>query len=338
MDISGNVVAPQYITEWRDVSLNKLIMSNCELGVSGADKIGEMLYHNKSITSVDLGSNRIGDEGVEKLLEHLKSNKTIEHLDLQSNNITSNGANHLSKLFSLNHTTVNSIELSNNPLKDEGVDLILQSITITMEYVGLYRTGMTSSCTSVSTALHKIKSIIFTPPDNCDGISDSLADTTVLEELELSDGSDTANHTMISGINRNNSIKKLRFHGGQLHHQTLSDLVEVIKVNKIITELVIWDVDVSPSDCLLLADVLTVNTSIKEMEIYPSDENDLDQSLVLELLKQLKHNYTLEVLSLRITREAREDDQFIRDVEILVEDMNNIRHSHGVTTPLHVEL
>ena len=235
MDISGSDTVPDYITDWRNISLNKLIMSSCKLGVSGADKIGKMLYHNKSITSIDLSRNNIGDEDVEKLVEHLKYNKTIKHLGLWDNNITSNGANHLSKLFSLNHTAVNSIQLGGNPLRDEGVDLILQSITITMEYVGLYNTGMTSSCSSVSTALHKIKSIIFTPPDNCDGISDSLADTTVLEELELNRGSDTANHTMISGINRNNSIKKLKFYKGQFNHQTLSDLVEVIKVNKIIT-------------------------------------------------------------------------------------------------------
>ena len=191
-----------------------------------------------------------------------------------------------------------------------------------MEYVGLYNTKMTSSCSSVSTALHKVKSISFTPPDNCDGISDSLPDTTVLEELVLDDGSDTANHTMISGINRNNSIKKLKFIGGQFHHQTLSDLVEVIKVNKIITELVMLK-GCSPSDCLLLAYVLTVNTSIKEMTIYPSYINKLDQPLVLQLLKQLKHNYTLEMLTLGATREASYDEQFIRDVEIFVEDMNN---------------
>ena len=336
MDISGNDIVPDYITDWRNISLNKLIMSNCKLGVSGADKIGKMLYHNKSITSVNLAKNNIGDEGVEKLVEHLESNKTIKHLSLWENNITSIGANHLSKLFSLNHTTVNSIGLSYNPLGDEGVDVILQSITITMEYVGLDNTGMTSSCSSVSTALHKIKSISFTPPDNCDGISDSLADTTVLEELMLKGGSDTANHTMISGISRNNSIKKLQFSGNQLHHQTLSDLVEVIKVNKIITQLVIWDVDVSPSDYSLLAGVLTMNTSIKEMTICLSYV--LDQSLALQLLKQLKYNYTLEVLSLWVTIVARDDEQFIRDVEILVEDMNNIRHSHGVTISLHVRL
>ena len=340
MDISGNDIVSDYIADWRNISLNKLIMSNCKLRISGADKIGKMLYHNKSIASVVLGINDIGDQGVEKLVGHLKYNKTIKHLDLWDNNITSNGANHLSKLLSLNHTTVNSIELGSNPLLgDEGVDFILQSITVTMEYVGLYNTGMTSSCSSVSTALHKIKSIRFTLPENYDGISDSLADTTVLEELVLRGGSDTANHAMISGISRNNSIKKLRFDEGHLQHQTLSDLAKVMKVNKIITELEILHVNIFPSDWFLLADVLIVNTSIKKVTIYPSYQKRLNKSLVLTLLKQLKHNYTLEVLStLLVTKEARNDEQFIRDVEMLVEDMNNIRHSHGVTTPLHLTL
>ena len=342
INISYNDIRPdgcQYLADCRNISLNKLIMRGCKLGVSGADKIGIMLCHS-SITSVDLSWNSIGDVGVEKLVEHVKSNKTIKHLNLCDNDITSNGASHLRKLFSLNHTTVNSIQLGYNPLKDEGVDLILQSITINMEYVGLYNTGITSSCSSVSTALHKIKSIRFTPLDNCDGISDSLANTTVLEELHLFDGSDTAYHTMIRGINRNNSIKNLSFYEGDLHHQTISDFVQLMKVNKTITELRIYNVNVSPSDYLLLTDVLTMTTSIKKIYIWPSFEQKegLDQSLVLQFLKQLEHNYTLELLTVRVTIEAEDDKQFIRDVEILIEHMNNIRQSHGVTTPLHVEL
>ena len=340
MDISNNDIGPdgcQYLADCRNISLNKLIMRGCKLGVSGADKIGIMLCHS-SIISVDLSCNSIGDVGVEKLVEHLKSNKTIKHLDLCYNGITSNGASHLRKLFSLNHTTVNSIELGDNPLKDEGVDLILQSITINMEYVGLYDTGITSSCSSVSTALHKIKSIRFTPLDNCDGISDSLANTTVLEELRLNDGSDTAYHTMIRGIKRNINVKKVTFSGGHIHHHTISDLVQVMKFNKTITELRMIDVNVSHSDCLLLADVLTMNSSIKKMVIWPSYEKRLDQSLVLQFLKQLEHNYTLELLTLWIADEAGDDKQFIRDVEISIEHMNNIRQSHSVTTPLHVRL
>ena len=222
-----------------------------------------------------------------------------------------------------------------NPLKDEGVDLILRAITINMEHVGLYDTGITSSCSSVSTALHKIKSISFTVPDNCDGIYNSLAKTTVLEELHLSDGSDTAYHTMIRGIERNNSIT---FSEGHIHHQTLSDLVQVMKLNKTIAEFKITNVHVSPSDYLLLADVLSMNTSIKKMNIWPSYGKRLDQSLVLQFLKQLEHNYTLDLLSLWVRKEAEDDKQFIRDVEISIEHMNNIRQSHGVTTPLHVKV
>ena len=340
IDISNNDIGLggcQYLADCRNISLDKLIMRWCELGVNGADKIGEMLYHDTSITSVDLAYNNIGDHGVEKLVKHLKSNHTIKHLNLLSNEITSVGANHLSKLFSLDHTAINSLQLGKNPLKDKGVDLMLHSITITMEYVGLCNTE--SSCSSVSTALHKIKSISLTPPDNCSGISDSIAGTTTLEELELRDGSDTAYHTMISGINRNSSIRKLRFTHGNFHHKTVLDVAQIIKFNRTITELIISYVIVSSTDdYLLLANVLPLNIAIQEMRLCPSFENSLNQSLVLQFLKQLKDNYTLKVLILGVTVEAKDDEQFIRDVEALVGEMNDIRQSHDVITLFRVKL
>ena len=338
MDISGNDIGPdgcEYLANCRNISLSKLIMDNCKLGVSGADNIGKMLCHNKSITSVDLGHNSICDDGVKKLVEYLKFNKTIKHLGLWDNKITTSGAEYLKELFCLNCTTVNNIQLSDNPLRDEGVDLILQSITNTMEYISLYGAGMTSSCSSVYLAFHKFESVSFTPLDNYDGISDSLADTTVLKELKLVRGTDTSNHKMIDALKRNNSIKKLRFKYGQLYYQTLSDLVEVIKVNNSITDLIMDDVDISSSDYLLLADLLTVNTCIKEVVICPPIQKGLEQSLALQFLKKIGHNFALKMLTLRV---ASNDDQFIRDVEVLVEDMNNIRKSRGVTTLLHVKL
>jgi len=36
-------------------------MARCKLGPTGADKIGEMLYHNNSIVSINLGDNVIKD-------------------------------------------------------------------------------------------------------------------------------------------------------------------------------------------------------------------------------------------------------------------------------------
>ena len=81
-----------------------------------------------------------------------------------------------------------------------------------------------------------------------------------------------------------------------------------------------------------------MNNTVRELNIWPNYENLLNQSTVLQIVKQLQQNYTLELLNLWITREARDDDQFIRDVEILTEQHNNSRQSHGVTTTLQVGL
>ena len=342
LDISvNNNIGPdgcQHLANVRNTSLSDLMMSECGVAVDGADHIGKMLLHNKSITFVNLSSNNIKDDGVKMLVEHLMSNATLKQLDLQYNDITSIGAGYLSKLFTCNVCTVNDITLDDNPLGDEGVDLILQSVTAPMEFVGLSNTKMTLCSPSLCMALHKIKFITFTLPDNCDSFSDSLANTTVLEGLVLCEGSDTAYNTMITGISRNNSIKTLYFMNGDLHHQSVINLAEVIKVNKTITTIGIG-VDVSTaSDYLLLADAVAVNTTIKNMIITMDSDNPLDKPQYLQFIKQLKHNHTLELLVLRGIDEAEDDDQFNRDVDMLVEEINYTRQHHGVTTLLYVTM
>ena len=69
-----------------------------------------------------------------------------------------------------------------NPLKDEGVCLLLQTLKAPMEHVGLSCVEMTSSsCQSVANALHKIKSINLTVPDGPEVISVEIANTRMLE-------------------------------------------------------------------------------------------------------------------------------------------------------------
>ena len=342
LDISYNNIGPdgcQHLANVRNTSLNELLMMHCGVGFEGADHICKMLLHNKSITSVDLNGNYIKDDGVKMIVERLMSNTTLKKLNLGNNDITSIGAGYLSKLFTYNACTVNDIRLDDNPLEDEGVDLILQSITAPMKFVVLDNTETTLCSPSLCMALHKIKFITFNPPDNCDSFSDSLANTTVLEGLVLYEGSEAAYNTMITGISRNNSIKTLCFMSGGLHHQSVITLAEVLKVNKTITTIGILDVDVSAtSDFILLADAVAVNTSIKNMIITMYSKNPLDKSQLLQFIKQLKHNRTLELLVLDGIDEAQDDDQFKRDVEILVEEINHTRQHHGVTTLLYVTM
>jgi len=194
----------------RNVQLHHVSMICCHLGLLGADKISEMLNHNNSITSLNLTNNNIGDDGVESLVYHLTVNNKLQHLNLSNNNISAVGAGHLRKLITItDHPTPTSIELSHNyDLGDEGVHVILSSLIVTVEHIGLRGVNMTSSSSDIIAAtLHKVKSISFDQLDDYERICDSLANTTVLKKLELGK---VSTYNYLSSIGHNNSIEKLQ--------------------------------------------------------------------------------------------------------------------------------
>ena len=239
--------------------LRDFIMSYCKLNPTAVDTIGEMLSHNKSIKSVDLSYNCIEDDGVEKLVHHLMSNSTLCHINLCSNNITEVGAIHLRKWITKDHSSLTSIELSKNPLKDKGVDLILQSLPIEIEHIGLCDVQMTQlACQSLRDALHKVKSIGFDQllfditvtsatfndkmyvadqylevinnymklicSNYSNAIAASLLSTTVLERLEIrltSIHSTTQN--LINVLGQNKSIKTLKLNYDKICNEEISD-------------------------------------------------------------------------------------------------------------------
>ena len=343
LDISHNEIGPdeyQYFAGCRcTCPLRKLIISDCQLGVEGADKFGEMLHYNKSITCVYLSNNNIGNNGVQKLAERLRGNATLQHIDLYNNGITAIGARYLKELIDSHQSTLNSIEISYNPLGDKGVDFILPSQTNMMKHVGIHHTEIISCCSTLSTALHKVQSISFTVPRECEAISDSLASTNSLKCLELCNGSDAAYSTLISGICKNSSINKLVFKWGYFYNQTISSVVQAVTLNNAITELIILNVDISPYDSALLAEMLAVeNTSVKHLMIRPSSDNRLNQSAVLHIVKQFKQNHTLNLLQLEVTCNAYNDYLFMRDLEKLTEQCIKNRQIQGVFTELRVTL
>ena len=342
LDISGSEgIGPdgcQHLANVRNTSLSELVMGSCNIGASGADHIGKLLIHNTSIRSVELNDNKISDDGVKILVEHLMSKATVKQLDLQNNDITSIGAGYLSKLFTCNPCTLLHILLNKNPLEDKGVELIFQSIAAPMEWVGMSDTKMTLCDLSLCNALHKIKSISFTPPDNCDSISNSLADTTMLEGLWLGKGSDASYNRLITGIRKNHSIKTLYFSDGNLYSKSVKNLAEVIKGSKTITTIGISQVVVSAlNDYLLLAKALAENSSVKNMMII-TKKKQLKDTQIWEFLETLKLNDFLELLVIDDKNKVKYDDQFNKKVEMLVEKINDERKGRGVTTLLHVNM
>ena len=79
-----------------------------------------------------------------------------------------------------------------------------------MEHVGLSFVEMTSSsCQSVANALHKVKSINLTVPDGPEVISLEIANTRLLESIELNDLNSSTHHKIINVVKQNSSIESL---------------------------------------------------------------------------------------------------------------------------------
>jgi len=336
------------VSNCKNVSLRDLRITGCNLS-SVVDEIGKLLSHNKSIVFANFSCTEMGDSEVEKLVQNLKINNSLQHLDLSCNNITAVGIDHLGRLMTSDDPlTLTSIELSNNPLKDEGVCLLMQALTAPMEHIALNFVEMTSSsCQSVANALHKVKSISLTTPDEPEVIGVGIANTSLLESIELSNLNESTHYKIISGVKQNNSINSLTLCYDNCNaDKCIEDLSQFIKCNKSITELIINCRTASPQILLSVADFMATNTFIKyfnfylvyELRVY--DPNEIKE-IVLAFLSKIPPLSVLENLTLSVHGDYDYDLDFYSDeqyelkikidydyhqkIEECVKEINNIR-------------
>ena len=330
------------MAKWRKISLNRMIMKKCKIGNIGMDKVGLMLSYNASVEYIDLEKNKISDSGVQKFVGHLSKCNSIKQLILRKNDITDTGADHIVQLFTCSRSSLTRIALSGNKIKSHGIDRILHSIRKVdtvhiMEGVEVDNVPFST----LSTVLHKTKLISFSVAVGdyqYDEIKDSLATTTILEEIQIYNGSDEANSAICDGISRNNSITRLRFCGGCLNN-TLLYLSNIIGYNKTIFSLDIHFVSLSSNASLLLAKALNKNITIKIMKIEPHADHDrFDQNTATSFLKELKDNNALESLTLGMEPEYNSNYKLIREIEKLVSHLNNMRRNRGIAVMMQVLL
>jgi len=326
LDISYTDIGPKAaacFADLRNVLICDLRMAMCQLGPAGADKIGEMLYHNNSIVSIDLRWNNIEDSGVERLVYHLNKKNKLQHLNLEDNKITAVGANHLRRLIATDRPTLTSIELSQNPLKDKGVHVILSSLTVTMEHTGLIWVDMTPSYPIIINSLNKTKSISCDLHGDCEVIS--LANIAVLKRLEARIDTDSANYKMLSAIRQSDNIETLKLHYVWYMKEWVADITKLLEYSKTLTQLtIITEWVMSQDDILSIADSLKVNTSVKQ---FAYAELCMDQTKTLKFLDKLKETCVVKEVTLGVTHWAYNDYQFLEDVEKCVQQINHVRSS-----------
>ena len=321
-----------------NISLCDIRMTGCNLSPK-IDKIGKMLSQCKSIVSVDLSFNGLGNEGIKKLVKYLQ-NTTIQHLNVSGNDITVVGIDHM-KLMTLGPSALTSIVVSRNPLRDEGVCLLLQSVTDFMECIEFVEVSMTSSSYQhVANVLHKARSISFTVCDDSEIIGNGIASATMLEKIELTGLRHDSHHNMISGINQNRNINKVSLSYSYSADDSSTCLEMFMKCNKSVTEV---KIDLLNS-CIPAADItafLTMNSSIKCLSISFSHNNPVSYSI--NFLENLPPNLPLEDLTLKISPVFYDnfDEAYSSECQNILptfQQINTIRSTEGMVNPLNFYL
>ena len=318
-----------------NISLCDIRMTRCNLSPK-IDKIGEILSQCKSIVSVDLTFNGLGDEGIKKLVKYLQ-NTTIQHLNVSGNDITVVGIDHM-KLMTFGPSALTSIVVSRNPLRDEGVCLLLQLVTDFMECIEFVDVSMTSSSYQhVANVLHKVRSISFTVCNDSEIIGSNIASATMLEKIELT-GLRHLYHNMISGINENNNIRTVSL--AYTDRSNFKDIERVIN-NKSVTELKILGLCFENlSTFLTTVTDWTTNSFFKKLTIS-LECSDSDLFHLLHFLEKIPPpSSVLNELVLNICSgdsafmEDSAYNQSCQDIYSKIQQINSIRNMDDVANPL----
>ena len=331
LDVSGNVMRSEEATclaDCRNILLHDLRMRECEVGPVVADKIGEMLAHNKSIISIDLSKNHIGDEGIERIAHHLKNGNTLQCINLSHNGITGVSIGHLKELVS--NPTLTSLDISHNKLEYKDICLFLNSLRNTMEYVGLYGYQFIPKAIAATCALHKVKFFGFVYYLNpSDSIDISKPIITTIKQLEVDVHwmcSEETYNRMIEVITQSDNIQVLKIRHLVMSSEMLQHLSTYVKQSHSLKELAIDVGKYRPT--INVMKLFTVNTYIKRIRWrlrmpYPLLEYQ-------QLFTRLPD--TLEELELMAYLSKKDVQELVESLK----EVNQLRTIQGASNPLQV--
>eukprot|EP01028_Stygiella_incarcerata_P014526 TRINITY_DN977_c0_g2_i3.p1 TRINITY_DN977_c0_g2~~TRINITY_DN977_c0_g2_i3.p1 ORF type:complete len:562 (+),score=135.21 TRINITY_DN977_c0_g2_i3:192-1688(+) len=226
-----------------NTSLKALYLSDCSIGLKGANKIVKALEENGSLVHLELGGNEgIGDEGCIRMAECLKKNSSIKILGLDDCGISQRGAETIGEMLKRN-TSLLELDLSwNQGLADEGFARIAKGL-------------------ETNTSLKKlVLRDCFIGPVGAEGIREMLKKNASLVKLDLTEG-----------LEMSRSLKELILSQCLIGMEEATILGEVLKKNNSLVKL-----SLERNPCFVdeggirIAEGLEMNTSLK-MLYLPRD-------------------------------------------------------------------
>ena len=319
-------------------SLTKLKLNQCMLEnyPNRMNKLCALLKNFSCLQIIELQNNALGDLEISDLSSFLLSTENIiSRVDLSENNITCKGIEYLEHVIYFKSYSITAINLSGNPLKDAGVNLLINAIfdSNSLHIVNISKTETSSDIKNfISRLFHcktSLKSLAFSPLGNYLETDDSIVHTfRYLEEVSLEDGSTDGIENIVNALTKSEEIKSLTLTRGTLTSETVLYLHNLLTL-KSLTCLKLMNVSISCDESLLIGQPLQCNDTLEILTIWPSKEHErLDKHTVQQFIEYLQNNYCLVDLTLWVTSEVRADVLLITELEAKIMCINSLRNSN----------
>ena len=125
LNLSNNNLEAEGIKALKNLNLQVLNVSKCELGVGGAPHVSHIIA-NTQIRELYASSNKFKVEGARIIARSLEETKSLEILDLGSNIIRDKGMNAITESL-FESVSLNVLSIKNNELKDEAFNKFIKS-------------------------------------------------------------------------------------------------------------------------------------------------------------------------------------------------------------------
>ncbi|EFJ40909.1 hypothetical protein VOLCADRAFT_99266 [Volvox carteri f. nagariensis] len=110
-----------------DSVLERLDLSNCDVGVDGAAALGAMLKGNRGLKCLILANTRLGTQGIDSICKGIAKNTTLKELDISRTGCEDKAAGYLAQALQQNNT-LEKLFVGNNRITDTGAKLLADSL------------------------------------------------------------------------------------------------------------------------------------------------------------------------------------------------------------------
>nr|DBA19360.1 TPA: hypothetical protein GDO54_015211 [Pyxicephalus adspersus] len=293
----------------KDCAIQKISLSENQLGNRGVKVLGRALMVNSTLCSIDLHGNSIGPSGAKALAEVLKNNQVLQTLDLQNNQIKSEGVQYLAQSLLLNRKLM-ALNIQKNGIGWEGAESLAVSLKENQVLQELWLSSNTlgdQGASALAEALTKNLSLVTLDLKSNSISNQGLKSLTIglsqnqsLKHLNLRENSISIEgaRALAKALRTNTTLTHLDLTANLLHDEGVEAMSGALRENRSLDTLHLQWNFLRVGSARSLADALRVNKCLRCLDLQ---ENAIGDEGVSALCKALQENSTLAALYLQGT-------------------------------------